>query len=170
VDGEHPLDVIIFATGFDAATGALTRIDIRGLGGRSLAETWRHGPRTYLGLQVEGFPNLFTIAGPHNASTLCNAVRCTEQNVDWIVECIRHVREGGYSSIVPTGEAQNAWTQHVHDVAEATLLGTMTDSWFFGANTPGKQRAIAIYAAGARAYRKRCEQVAQRGYEGFELR
>jgi cation diffusion facilitator CzcD-associated flavoprotein CzcO len=168
--GEHCVDVIVFATGFDAVTGALNRIDIRGLGGQSLRDKWQAGPKTYLGLQVEGFPNLFTIAGPHNAASLCNAVRCTEQNVEWIAQCIGYMREKGFTRIAPTAAAEVAWTRHVREVAEATLLRAMTDSWFFGANTPGKARSIAIYAGGAAAYRMRCEEVARQNYEGFELR
>jgi cyclohexanone monooxygenase len=168
--GEHPLDVIVFATGFDAVTGALTRIDIRGEGGQSLADKWRQGPRTYLGLQIEGFPNLFTIAGPHNAASLCNAVRCTEQNVDWIADCIRYMRERGHVGIAATAEAEDVWTRHVHAAAATTVMDTMKDSWFFGANTPGKARSVVIYAGGALAHRQRCEDVARRGYEGFAFR
>jgi cation diffusion facilitator CzcD-associated flavoprotein CzcO len=164
------LDVLIFATGFDAVTGALERIDIRGEGGKALRDKWRPGPRTCLGLQVAGFPNLFTIGGPHNAATLCNAVRCIEQNVDWIADCIAYMRERGYRRVVPTADAEDAWTRHVHEAADATLLGTMQDSWFFGANTPGRSRSIAIYPPGAAAYRERCEEVARDGYRGFEFR
>lgn len=165
--GEHPLDVLIFATGFDAVTGALGQIDIRGAGGKPLREAWRHGPVTYLGLQVAGFPNLFTIAGAHNAASLCNAVRCTEQNVDWVVGCIRYMRDRRFTRIAATVEAQAQWTQHVRETSEATLLETMTDSWFFGANTPEKARSILIYPGGAVAYRQRCEAVARAGYTGF---
>jgi cyclohexanone monooxygenase len=168
--GEYRLDVIVFATGFDAVTGSLTSIDIRGRDGKSLRDKWRGGLKTYLGLQVEGFPNLFMIAGPHNAASLCNAVRCTEQNVEWISQCIQHMRKNGVVHIAATPEAEAAWTSHVHEMAEATLLRAMTDSWFFGANTPGKQRSVAIYAGGAAAFRERCDEVARRGYEGFELR
>jgi cation diffusion facilitator CzcD-associated flavoprotein CzcO len=166
----YDLDVIVFATGFDAITGALTRMDIRGEGGITLREKWRLGPRTCLGLQVEGFPNMFTIAGPHNAGTLCNAVRCTEQNVDWVVGCIDYMRERGFVRIAPSIEAEDLWTKHVRDAARATLLNTMTDSWFFGANTPGKPRSVAIYVPGAAAYRERCDQAARSGYKGFEFR
>jgi cation diffusion facilitator CzcD-associated flavoprotein CzcO len=168
--GEHALDVIVFATGFDAATGALSRVDIRGEGGVSLREKWRMGPKTYLGMQVEGFPNLFTIAGPHNAASLCNAVRCTEQNVDWIAACIGYMRERGLTRIAPTAAAEAAWTRHVQEAAEATVLRHMSNSWFFGANTPGKPRSVAIYAGGAVAFRERCDEVASRGYEGFAFR
>ena len=168
-EGQHALDVLVFATGFDAVTGALSRIDVRGIGGMSLSDKWRNGPATYLGMQAEGFPNLFMIAGPHNATNLCNAVRCTERNVDWIARCITYLRANGYTRIVPTPDAEAAWTVHVQEAADATLLGAMTDSWFFGANTPGKPRAVSIYAGGARAYREHCEDVAARDYDGFAL-
>jgi cation diffusion facilitator CzcD-associated flavoprotein CzcO len=168
--GEFELDVIIFATGFDAVTGALEQIDLRGEGGTALRDKWRPGPRTYLGLLVAGFPNLFTIGGPHNAATLCNAVRCIEQNVDWIAGCIAYMRERGYLLVAPTADAEDTWTQHVVDAANATLLGTMTDSWFFGANTPGRSRSIAIYPPGAARYRERCDDVARHGYRGFAFR
>ena len=135
----------------------------------AIADKWRDGPKTYLGLQVHGFPNLFTVAGPHNAASLCNAVRCTEQNVDWIAGCISYMRDNGLSRISPTAEAEAEWTRHVDETARTTLLDTMTDSWFYGANTPGKKRSIAIYAGGAAHYRERCEAAARRGYEGFEL-
>jgi len=169
-NAEHCLDVIIFATGFDAVTGSLNRIEIHGLNKVSLRDKWRDGPRTYLGLQVEGFPNLFTIAGPHNAASLCNAVRCTEQNVDWIARCIDHMRERDLTRIVPTADAEAAWTEHVREIAAQTLLNSMTESWFYGGNTPGKPRSIAIYAGGAAAFRERCDAVASAGYRGFEFR
>lgn len=166
---EYALDVIIYATGFDAATGSMSRIDIRGEGGLALADKWRDGPKTYLGLQVQGFPNLFNVTGPHNAASLCNAVRCTEQNVDWIASCLGHMREKGLSRIAPSVEAEAEWTRHVQEVARETLLDSMQDSWFFGTNTPGKTSSVLVYAGGAVAYRERCEDVARRGYAGFEL-
>ena len=166
---EHGLDVIIYATGFDAGTGALSRIDIRGEGGLSLAEKWRDGPKTFLGLLVSGFPNLFIVNGPHNAAALCNAGRCIEQNVDWIARCISHVQEQGFSRIAPTAAAEDEWTEHVYEVADASVLGKMTNSWFFGANTPSKPRRATIYAAGAREYREHCEDVANAGYAGLTI-
>ncbi|SFU72890.1 flavin-containing monooxygenase [Halomonas korlensis] len=166
---EYPLDVIVYATGFDAGTGSLSRIDIRGTHGLSLAQKWKEGPKTFLGLLVSGFPNLFIVNGPHNAAALCNAGRCIEQNVDWIVRCIEHMRRQGAARIVPTPAAEDEWTGHVYDVAEASVLATMKDSWFFGANTPGKPRVATIYAAGAREYRKHCETVANAGFAGLEL-
>jgi len=164
---EHHLDIIIYATGFDAGTGTLTRIDIRGESGVSLAEKWRDGPKTFLGLLVSGFPNLFIVNGPHNAAALCNAGRCIEQNVDWIARCIDQMRARRQTRIVPTSEAEEEWTEHVYEVADASVLGKMTNSWFFGANTPGKPRRATIYAAGAREYRVHCEDVANAGYPGL---
>jgi cation diffusion facilitator CzcD-associated flavoprotein CzcO len=168
-DAEHMLDVIVYATGFDAGTGALTRIDIRGEGGITIAEKWRQGPKTYLGLLVHGFPNFFIVNGPHNAAALCNAGRCIEQNVDWIARCIEYLRSQGITRIGPTAEAEEEWTGHVYDVADATVLSRMTDSWFFGANTPGKARRATIYAAGAREYREHCDEVAHEGYPGLTM-
>lgn len=166
---EHRLDVIIYATGFDAGTGALTRVDIRGEAGLSLAEKWRDGPKTFLGLLVSGFPNLFIVNGPHNAAALCNAGRCIEQNVDWIARCIDHMRAQGLSRIVPAAAAEEEWTEHVYEVADASVLGKMKNSWFFGANTPGKPRRATIYAAGAREYRVHCDDVANAGYAGLTI-
>lgn len=168
-EGETALDAIVFATGFDAITGALDRIDLRGEGGVALRDKWRSGPRTCLGLQVAGFPNLFTIGGPHNAATLCNAVRCIEQNVAWIADCIAYMRAHGHRRIAPTAEAEDEWTRHVRETAEMSLLGAMRDSWFYGANTPGKTPSIAIYPPGAARYRQHCDEAARRGYRGFEF-
>jgi len=166
---EYPFDVIVYATGFDAGTGALTRIDIRGEGGLTIAEKWRDGPKTFLGLLVGGFPNLFIVNGPHNAAALCNAGRCIEQNVDWIACCIETVHAKGLTRIVPTAAAEEEWTEHVYDAARTGVLAHMTDSWFFGANTPGKPRRATIYAPGAREYREHCEDVAQTGYPGCTM-
>jgi len=166
---EYPLDVIICATGFDAGTGALTRIDVLGEGGITVAEKWRDGPKTFLGLLMSGFPNLFIVNGPHNAAALCNAGRCIEQNVNWIAECVEYMRGRGLTRIVPTLEAEERWTEHVYDAADVGVLGKMTESWFFGANTPGKARRVNIYAPGAREYREHCDDVARAEYVGFEM-
>jgi cation diffusion facilitator CzcD-associated flavoprotein CzcO len=166
---EYPLDIIVYATGFDAGTGALTRIDIRGEGGVTIEKKWRSGPKTFLGLLVNGFPNLFIVNGPHNAAALCNAGRCIEQNVDWIARCIEHVRAQGLTRVAPTAEAEAEWTKHVYDAAHTGVLAQMTDSWFFGANTPGKARRATIYAPGAREYREHCEDVARTGYAGCTM-
>jgi cation diffusion facilitator CzcD-associated flavoprotein CzcO len=165
---EYEFDMIIFATGFDAVTGAFTRIDIRGVGGQALKDKWADGPHTYLGLQSVGFPNLFTLVGPHNGATFCNIPRCIEQNVEWVTECMRYMREHAYQRIEATPAAEDAWTEHVAETAARTLL-PMTDSWFMGANTPGKKRTFLLYAGGSPAYRQKCEEVAAKDYEGFTL-
>jgi cation diffusion facilitator CzcD-associated flavoprotein CzcO len=168
-DAEHALDMIVYATGFDAITGAFDRIDIRGRGGRRLKDKWTEGPRTYLGLQVEGFPNLFTLVGPHNAATFCNIPRCIEQNVDWVTALLRHMRERGHARVEPAPEAEQGWTEHVLDTGRRMLF-TQIDSWMMGinSNVAGKQkRTFMVYAGGAPKYRERCDQVAGDGYAGF---
>jgi cation diffusion facilitator CzcD-associated flavoprotein CzcO len=171
-DAEHQLDMIIYATGFDAITGAFDRIDVRGLGGRRLRETWAEGPRTYLGLQIVGFPNLFTLVGPHNAATFCNIPRCIEQNVDWVTALIAHMREKGLARVEATAEAEREWTQHVHDTGRRMLF-TQVDSWMMGINSniAGKQkRTFIVYAGGAPKYREKCDEVTAGGYAGFTFR
>jgi cation diffusion facilitator CzcD-associated flavoprotein CzcO len=167
-DAEYEFDVIVYATGFDAVTGPLTRIDIRGEGGLALKDKWADGPRTYLGIQSVGFPNLLTLVGPHNGATFCNMPRCIEQNVEWVTDCIRYLREKGFTRIAATPEAEEAWTEHVNELAVGTLLSE-TDSWFFGANIPGKKRTVLMYLGGALAYKKKVDEVAANGYEGFVL-
>ena len=170
-DAEHQFDMIIYATGFDAITGAFDRIDIRGRGGLRLKDKWGDGPRTYLGLQVAGFPNMLTLVGPHNAATFCNIPRCIEQNVEWVTDLLRHMGEKGYTRVEPTGAAEEAWTQHVHESA-ARLLLLEVDSWMTGINrnVPGRQkRTFMAYAGGAPKYREKCDEVAAKGYEGFIL-
>ncbi|HKX56716.1 MAG TPA: cyclohexanone monooxygenase, partial [Xanthomonadales bacterium] len=163
----YPLDLVIYATGFDAGTGALSRIDIRGPEGFALVDKWRDGARTFLGMLVAGFPNLFILNGPHNAAALCNAGRCIEQNVDWVARCMEQLRKQGLSRVEPTLRAELEWTEHVYETADATVLAKMTNSWFFGANTPGKPRRVTIYAGGASEYREHCEAVAASGYAGL---
>jgi len=165
----YPLDVIVCATGFDAGTGALTRIDIRGTDGERLADHWRAGPSTFLGLLVAGFPNLFIVNGPQNAAALGNGGRSIEQNVDWIARCLDMVRVQGATRVEPTPGAEAEWTAHVDDVAAGSVLGRMTKSWFYGANTPGKPRKVTIYAGGVRAFREQCEAVAAAGYPGLTM-
>jgi cation diffusion facilitator CzcD-associated flavoprotein CzcO len=167
----HEFDMIIYATGFDAITGAFDRIDIRGRAGQRLKEKWADGPRTYLGLQSAGFPNMLTLVGPHNAATFCNIPRCIEQNVDWVSELLRHMGEKGFTRVEPSEAAEVAWTQHVHDSA-ARLLLIEIDSWMTGVNrnVPGRhKRTFMAYAGGAPKYRERCNEVAAKGYEGFNL-
>jgi len=168
-DREYPFDIIIYATGFDAVTGAFDRIDFRGVGGASLKEKWKDGPLTYLGLQVVGFPNLFTLVGPHNAGTFCNIPRCIEQNVEWVTKLIRHMNENGFDSVAATEEAEHEWTEHVLDAA-GKLLFSKTDSWFTGINPnlPGHdKRTVLLYAGGAPVYDEKCDEVAAHGYRGF---
>jgi cation diffusion facilitator CzcD-associated flavoprotein CzcO len=168
-DREYPLDVLVFATGFDAMTGSLLRIDIRGAGGLRLADAWAEGPRSYLGLQIAGFPNLFTITGPGSPSVLVNMPVAIEQHVDWIAACIERMREQGKKCIEATKAAQDAWVRHVAEVADATLIGR-ANSWYVGANIPGKARVVMPYTGGQPMYRERCEAVVRAGYEGFEFR
>jgi len=166
---EHAVDMIVYATGFDAITGAFDRIEFRGIAGRRLRDKWAGGPRTYLGLQIEGFPNLFTLVGPHNAATFCNIPRCIEQNVDWVTALIRHMREKGHTRVEPTAEAEREWTQHVLDTGRRMLF-TQVDSWMMGinSNVAGKQkRTFIVYAGGAPRYREKCDEVAAAAYVGF---
>ena len=164
---EYTLDAIVFATGFDAMTGALTRIDIRGRGGRTLRSKWEDGPRAYLGLGVAGFPNLFVITGPGSPSVLSNMLPSIEQHVDWIADCVAWMRDRGHTAIEATPEAENEWVAHVGEVAGATLYPTC-NSWYLGANVPGKPRVFMPYL-GFPPYVEKCDAVAANDYEGFEL-
>jgi cyclohexanone monooxygenase len=162
---EHPVDCIVFATGFDAMTGSLLKIDIRGRDGLALREAWSAGPRTYLGLNVAGFPNLFTVSGPGSPSVLTNMIVSIEQHVNWIADCIAWLRAGGRRTIEAEPQAQDAWVGHVNAVAGGTLFPTC-NSWYLGANVPGKTR-VFMPLLGFPAYVQRCEEVVARGYEGF---
>ena len=169
--GDHEFDMIIYATGFDAVTGAFDRVDFRGVGGISLKEKWWDGPRTFLGLMSHGFPNMLTIVGPHNASTRCNIPRCIEQNVEWIAGLMRHLHEGGITRFEATEEAEAEWTRHVAELAK-DLLYTLVDSWMTGVNrnVEGRNvRRILQYQGGAPAYRAYCDRVAAEGYAGMVL-
>ncbi|WP_149541333.1 flavin-containing monooxygenase [Siccirubricoccus phaeus] len=166
---DYPLDIIVFATGFDAMTGPLLRLNIQGAGGQSLAEAWAAGPRNYLGLQVAGFPNLFTITGPGSPSVLCNMPIAIEQHVEWITGCIDAMRKRGLRRIETTEEAMEGWVAEVNRAADATLLPQAKHSWYLGANVPGKPRVFMPYAGGMAHYRRICDQVAAKGYEGFVL-
>jgi cyclohexanone monooxygenase len=167
-DAEYPLDSLVLATGFDAMTGALLKIDIRGRAGRSLREAWSAGPRTYLGLAVAGFPNLFAITGPGSPSVISNMVVSIEQHVDWIADCIAALRARGLTCIEATPEAEAAWVAHVNEVGGATLY-PRANSWYVGANIPGKPRGFMPYVGGVGVYRQKCDEVATRDYEGFAL-
>jgi cation diffusion facilitator CzcD-associated flavoprotein CzcO len=166
--GHYEFDVVIFATGFDAVTGALTRIDIRGEGDAVLKEKWDAQPAAYLGMGAVGFPNMFITGGPHNSSSFCNIPRCLEQNVEWITDCIAYMREHGHTRIEATQEAEDAWTEFVLESADETLL-TKEDSWFMGSNIPGKKRVFLNYVGGVPLFRERCDESAANGYEGFVL-
>ncbi len=163
-------DLIVYATGFDAVTGGFDQMDIRGVDGRPLKDAWADGPVTYLGLQVPGFPNMFTLVGPHNAASFCNIPRCIEQNVEWVTALIRHMREHDLVCVAATPEAARDWTAHVYETADR-MLYTKVDSWFMGVNeNAGKtKRVFLLYAAGAPAYREKCDEVAANGYAGFRL-
>ncbi len=168
-DKEYPLDVLIMATGFDAGTGTLSRMGVRGRGGQSLAALWGRDIRTTLGLQVHGFPNLFLIGGPLSPSAaFCNVQTCVQQQIDWVTEAISHVRESGHRSMEPTLEREEEWVRHHDEVANATLMVTV-DSWYTGANIQGKQRRLLSYIGGAHVYRELCEEIQQQGYPGFKL-
>jgi cation diffusion facilitator CzcD-associated flavoprotein CzcO len=164
----HDLDVLVLATGFDAITGALLAIDVRGTAGRSLREAWAGGAGTYLGLGIAGFPNLFTVTGPLSPSVLANMPVAVEQHVDWIADCLVHMRDAGLTRIEPDARAQDDWTAHVADVAGHTLY-PRSNSWYFGSNVPGKPRQFGVYVGGFSNYRQRCDNVAKAGYEGFAL-
>jgi cation diffusion facilitator CzcD-associated flavoprotein CzcO len=170
-DDIHELDVIIYATGFHSVTGELMRMDIRGRQGRTLREHWADGPRTTLGVQFSGFPNLWAIMGPHNPAVFCNITRCVETNVEWIVECIRYMREHGYETMTATAAAEDAWTRRCYDSAKGLLIDEMRDSWFFGSTNPENVRGrFLLFAGGVPLYRAIFADVAAKGYEGFELR
>lgn len=165
----HDLDMIILATGFDAGTGALTRIDIRGRGGRSLKEDWAKDIRTTMGLQVHGYPNMFTTAAPlAPAAALCNMTTCLQQQVEWIDNCIRYMRAKGLKVIEPTKDAEDGWVTHHDEIANATLIAK-TNSWYLGSNVEGKPRRVLSYCGGVGAYRQKCDEAAASAYQGFAM-
>ncbi len=161
------VDMIVLATGFDAMTGALNRIAIRGPSGQTLAATWSEGPKSYLGLMIAGFPNLFTITGPGSPSVLTNMLPSIEQHVEWIADCIGYARSHGFFRIEATEAAETAWVDHVNEVANG-LLYPSCNSWYLGANIPGKPRVFMPYP-GFPAYVRKCREVASNGYDGFAL-
>ena len=167
-EAEHAVDDIVFATGYDALTGALSAIDIRGVGGRSLKDKWAAGPRSYLGLMSAGFPNMFVITGPGSPSVLVNMIIGIEQHVDWIADCLVHVRERGFTRIDADPAAEQRWGEHVNQTAQRTLF-PRANSWYTGANIPGKPRQFMLYVQKIGVYRKECDAAAQQGYEGFHL-
>jgi cyclohexanone monooxygenase len=163
-DAEYEFDVIIYATGFDAVTGSLNKLDIRGIGGQSLKEKFAGGPRTYMGITSAGFPNLFTV----NSASVGNFVRAAEPLIDWVSEAICYVRENEFTRISPTLQAEDDWVQHVND-AGANILRSQAASWFVGANIPGKARVLLTAPDSAPVMRAKRNEVAANGYEGFLL-
>ena len=165
---EYPFDLIIFATGFDAVTGPLLALGITGIGGHSLRETWKDGPQSYLGLMIAGFPNLFTVNGPSSPSVLANMLQTIEHHVDWIAGCIAHMERSGFARVDADEAAQLAWAHEVASMAEKTLY-TKADSWYMGANVPGKPRVFMMYIGGLDRYVERCDQIVSDGYTGFNF-
>ncbi len=168
-EGEEQFDVIVYATGFDAMTGAILNVDIRGREGQALRDKWADGPRTYLGLAVAGFPNFFTITGPSSPSVLSNMMVSIEQHVDWVTDCITWMRDRNLAVIEAEDEAENEWALHTEASANLTLFPE-ADSWYVGANVPGKPRVFMAYVGGVGVYRAICDKVAAEGYEGFTVR
>jgi cyclohexanone monooxygenase len=167
-DKTYEVDALVLATGFDAMTGALLKVDIRGRGGKLLREKWNEGPRAYLGLAMAGFPNLFTVTGPGSPSVLTNMLPSIEQHVEWIADCIGYLRDRGKQRIEPETTAEDAWVAHVGDLAGATLRHTC-NSWYLGSNIAGKPKVFMPYTGGFPAYVAKCNDVAAKGYDGFAL-
>ena len=167
-DAHYDLDVLVYATGFDGMTGALLSMDIRGVGGLALRDKWADGAGTYIGLVAAGFPNLFMITGPGSPAVFSNVMLSIEQHVDWIADCLAHMVEGGFERIDADPEAEARWTRLVEDLVARSIVGK-TNSWWTGANIPGKPRGITMYLGGTHNYRAACDEVAANGYEGFTL-
>ncbi|MBR1178824.1 NAD(P)/FAD-dependent oxidoreductase [Bradyrhizobium sp. KB893862 SZCCT0404] len=165
---DHEVDALVMATGFDAMTGSVAKIDIHGPGGQTLNQKWAEGPKTYLGLMSAGFPNLFIITGPGSPSVLSNMIVSIEQHVDWIADCLTHMRERGLATMEAGGDAEEKWVAHVNEVAHGTLY-PQANSWYMGANVPGKPRIFMPYIGGVGVYRRICDEVAAKGYEGFVM-
>jgi cyclohexanone monooxygenase len=165
-DKDYEVDALVLATGFDAMTGSVAKIDIRGRGGQTLNQKWAEGPRTYLGLMSAGFPNLFIITGPGSPSVLSNMIVSIEQHVDWIAEAIAWMRERGFEAMEAKKQAEDDWVAHVNEVAHTTLY-PQANSWYMGANIPGKPQIFMPYIGGVAIYRQTCNDVAAKGYEGF---
>jgi cyclohexanone monooxygenase len=166
--GSFDLDVIVLAIGFDAMTGALLRIDITGRNGVKLRERWSEGPKTYIGMAISGFPNMFIVTGPGSPSVFTNMVTSIEQHINWIAACIAHVKQSGSSAIEATRNAEEKWVSHVNEEANKTMMPN-ANSWYVGANVPGKPRIFMPYLGGAAVYKKVIEDVAKNNYEGFGL-
>lgn len=167
-DSHYNLDFIVYATGFDAVTGTLESLHIRGQGGRKLEEKWNAGPRTYLGIATSDFPNMFMVTGPQSPSVLTNMTVAIQQHVEWISECIQHMLNNGYQIIEATEGAEEEWITHNDEVASSTLYG-QADSWYRGDNIPGKESTFMLYPGGINAYQDKITEVAEEEYEGFNL-
>jgi cation diffusion facilitator CzcD-associated flavoprotein CzcO len=165
---EYELDVIVFATGFDAFTGSFLRIGITGRDGVRLADRWKDGPTAYLGLSIAGFPNLLTVNGPCNPAVLTNVPATIEHDVDWISDCIEYAERHGITAIEPTEQAEREWVRHTAELVDGTMY-MKANSWWLGANIPGKPRVFMAFVGGLNRFRKRCAEIAEAGYEGFEL-
>ena len=165
---DYKVDALVLATGFDAMTGSVARIDIRGRHGQTLNQKWAEGPKTYLGLMSAGFPNLFIITGPGSPSVLSNMIVSIEQHVDWITDAVAFMRDRGLETMEASRQAEDRWVAHVNEVAQATLY-PQANSWYMGANIPGKPRIFMPYIGGVGVYRRICNEVAAKGYEGFVM-
>ncbi|MDH4144598.1 MAG: NAD(P)/FAD-dependent oxidoreductase [Acidimicrobiia bacterium] len=165
-DAEYEFDAIVFATGFDAMTGALVAVDIRGRGGVTLKDKWEEGTRTYLGVGVHGFPNFYMITGPQSPSVFSNMMVSIEQHVDWIADLLVHMRQSGQEVVEPTKEAEDFWCEH-NDEAGSYTLYPMANSWYMGSNVPGKPRVLMPYIGGVGVYRGECDEIAADNYRGF---
>ncbi|MBT5913129.1 MAG: NAD(P)/FAD-dependent oxidoreductase [Rhodospirillaceae bacterium] len=167
-ESEYQLDAIAFATGFDAMTGAIKEIDVRVDGGTTIEEQWDSGPRTYLGLMVAGLPNMFMITGPQSPGVKSQMILSIEWHINWVANCLSYMRDNNHTRVVAEVEAQQQWVDHVREVADSTLY-PLANSWYMGANIPGKARVFMPYVAGVEAYTKECNRVTQNGYQGFEF-
>ena len=167
-EGRYELDAMVFATGYDAVTGALERLNLVGEQGKTFKQLWQSGPTSYLGLMTAGFPNLFTITGPGSPSILTNVIVSIEQHVEWIADCLAHMDRHGHTRIDPQQAAQDQWVQHVQEVANGTLF-VSANSWYMGANIPGKPRVFLPYIGGFSTYAARCREVVEKDYEGFDF-
>jgi cyclohexanone monooxygenase len=165
---DYEVDALVLATGFDAMTGSVAKIDIRGRQGQTLNQKWAEGPKTYLGLMSAGFPNLFIITGPGSPSVLSNMMVSIEQHVDWITDCVAYMRDRGFEAMEANKDAEDSWVAHVNEVAHTTLY-PQANSWYMGANIPGKPQIFMPYIGGVGAYRQICNDVAAKGYEGFTM-
>ncbi len=164
----YDLDVLVFATGFDAVTGPVMRMNVVGKGGLELNKKWEAGPKTYLGIQTTGFPNMYMITGPGSPSVLSNMTTSIEQHVEWVAGAIQYMEANGIDRMEPDQKYEDDWVQHVNEVADKTLY-PRAKSWYIGANIPGKPRVFMPYVGGVGNYRMKCDEVVAKGYEGFVL-